>query len=96
MLSVIVRTVSAGLQAAAETGDWRDECTGYVPKIDIAMFVPATVLVVAISPYARPPVTYASTVGIAVEPIRPQTVPNPVQLLADVAGYRKSRGPSGV
>src|SRR6266702_3574085 len=45
------------------------------------MFVPATVLVVVISPNARPPVTYTSSVGVTVGPIRPRTAPNQFSFL---------------
>ena len=33
-----MRAVSAGQEAAAETGERRDECTGYLPEIDIEIF----------------------------------------------------------
>ena len=36
-----MRPVFTGQEAAAETGDRRDECTGYVAKIDIEIFEPA-------------------------------------------------------
>jgi len=33
-----MRPVVTGQEAAAETGDRRDECTGYVAKIDVEIF----------------------------------------------------------
>jgi hypothetical protein len=41
MLSAVLRAASAGQQAAAVAGDWRDACTGYVAEIDIEIFEPS-------------------------------------------------------